>query len=92
MQLTLGIVHPGPSPTQAAIQEEMRQRLRTVLELLNEKDRNILWMRHGDELTHAETGEVLGITENAATVRYVRALKRLRDLWKRICPESELSS
>ena len=62
VQLAMGIIHPGTTPTQHTVRQEMNERLRTALRLLSEKDREILWMRHGDELTHAETGEVLGIT------------------------------
>ncbi len=90
IQLGLRLVDAGTSPTAAAARDELRRQVRQVLELLSEKDREILRMRHEDDLTHAEAAEVLGITENAATVRYVRALRRLRDLWKRLHPGSEL--
>jgi RNA polymerase sigma-70 factor (ECF subfamily) len=86
VQVGLGLVHPGTSPTQAAAREELRQRMKQVLELLPAKDRDLLRMRHEDGLSHAETGEVLGISENAATVRYVRALQRLKDLWQHLHP------
>lgn len=89
VQLGLGLINPATSPTQAAARAEECQRVRTVLQLLPEKDREILRMRHEDELTHAEVGEVLGITENAATVRYVRALRRLKTLWQQAHPGRE---
>jgi RNA polymerase sigma-70 factor (ECF subfamily) len=84
VQIGLGLVHRGTSPTQAAGRAELRRRMKQVLDLLPGKDRDILRMRHEDGLSHADTGEVLGITENAATVRYVRALQRLKDLWQQI--------
>jgi RNA polymerase sigma-70 factor (ECF subfamily) len=90
VQIGLGLVHPGTSPTGAAVREEMRQHMKQVLDLLREKDREILRMRHEDELTFAEAGEVLGVSENAATVRYIRALQRLKDLWQKLHPESEI--
>ena len=52
-----------------------------ALAALKERDREILLMRHFDALTFQEAALVLGITENAATVRCVRALERLRRLW-----------
>jgi RNA polymerase sigma-70 factor (ECF subfamily) len=90
IQFGLGLVHPATSPTQAAAREEMRRQMKQVLELLKEKDREILRMRHEDELTFAEAAEVLGVTVNAATVRYVRAVERLRALWLKLNPESGL--
>jgi RNA polymerase sigma-70 factor (ECF subfamily) len=92
VQLGLGLVQPGTSPTQAAVREELRRRMRQVMELLPAKDREVLWMKHEDGLSHAQTGEVLGISANAATVRYVRALRRLKELWQRLNPGSEFSS
>jgi RNA polymerase sigma-70 factor (ECF subfamily) len=50
---------------------------------LRDADREILWMRHYDELAFADLAAVLGIGENTATVRYVRALRRLKDLWQK---------
>jgi RNA polymerase sigma-70 factor (ECF subfamily) len=86
VQLGLGLVHSGTSPSQAVAREELRQSMKRVLELLPPKDRELLRMRHEDDLSHAEAGQVLGITENAAAVRYMRALQRLRELWNRIHP------
>jgi RNA polymerase sigma-70 factor (ECF subfamily) len=86
IQMGLGLIHPGTSPSDAAKREELRRHVKQVLDILPEKDREILRMRHEDGLTHAETGQVLGITENAATVRYVRALQRLKNLWLQLHP------
>jgi RNA polymerase sigma-70 factor (ECF subfamily) len=78
VQLGLGLVCPGTSPSEAAGREELRQKVRQTVDLLKESDREILWMRHDDQLTFPEAAQVLGITESAATLRYVRALKRLK--------------
>ena len=43
-------------------------------------DREVLALRHFEELTNNEVAEVLGITKEAASKRHVRALKRLRDI------------
>jgi RNA polymerase sigma-70 factor, ECF subfamily len=81
VQLGLHLVNPGTSPSEAAIRQEMSERVRLAVELLDEGDQEILWMRHFDQLSFREAGMVLGISENAATVRYARALDRLRSLW-----------
>ena len=52
--------------------------LRTALAELAENDRNILEMRHFDGLGNAECAQLLGIEPKAASIRYVRALERLR--------------
>jgi RNA polymerase sigma-70 factor (ECF subfamily) len=84
VQLGLGLVHTGTSPTSAAAREELHQQMRQTLDMLKEADREILWLRHYDDLSFAEAGAVLGVSENAATVRYVRALRRLKALWQKL--------
>jgi DNA-directed RNA polymerase specialized sigma24 family protein len=44
-------------------------------------------MRNYDRLTCGEAAAVLDITEGAATVRYFRALQRLREVWQQLYPE-----
>jgi RNA polymerase sigma-70 factor (ECF subfamily) len=68
------------SPTQAAVRAERMLRLQEALNTLDPIDREVLSLRHFEELTRAETAQVLGITEGAAAKRYVRALKRLTGL------------
>jgi RNA polymerase sigma-70 factor (ECF subfamily) len=68
------------SPTQAAARAERMLRLQEALNTLDLMDREVLSLRHFEELTLAETAQVLGITESGAAKRYVRALKRLKDL------------
>jgi RNA polymerase sigma-70 factor (ECF subfamily) len=68
------------SPSQAAIREELAGRLGAALEGMNPVDREILALRHFEELSNQETAEVLGVDEKAASIRYVRALKRLKDI------------
>jgi RNA polymerase sigma-70 factor (ECF subfamily) len=68
------------SPTQAAVRAERMLRLQEALNTLDPIDREVLSLRHFEELTRAETAKVLGIAESAAAKRYVRALKRLKDI------------
>ena len=68
------------SPTQAAIRAEMQVRLQEALNSMDPIDREVLALRHFEQLTTAEAAQVLGIKEKAAGKRYLRALKRLKDI------------
>lgn len=68
------------SPSQAALKEELSAQLHTALESLNEMDREILVLRHFEELSNLEAAEVLEIEPKAASMRYFRALTRLRSV------------
>jgi RNA polymerase sigma-70 factor (ECF subfamily) len=67
------------SPTQAAVRAERLLRLQDAINRLDLIDREVLSLRHFEQLTRAETARVLGIEEGAAAKRYVRALKRLKE-------------
>ena len=59
---------------------ERQTMARRVLAQLSANDREILELRHFEELGNAECAAVLGIEPKAASIRYVRALKRFREL------------
>lgn len=84
VQLGLGLVSPGTGPRTAAAREELAAKVRQALEMMPAGDRDVLWMRHFDGLTFAEIGVVLGVEENTANVRHLRALRRLKDLWQQL--------
>lgn len=84
IQLGLGLVQSGTSPSGAVAKKEQAAQIGHVLDSLPTIDREILWLRHYDDLTFGEAGEVLDISENAATARYGRAITRLATLWKKI--------
>jgi RNA polymerase sigma-70 factor, ECF subfamily len=67
------------SPTQAAVRAERILRVQEALNALEPVDREVLSLRHFEELTAGETAAVLGIEESAAAKRYFRALKRLKE-------------
>jgi RNA polymerase sigma-70 factor (ECF subfamily) len=67
------------SPSEAAVRAERLLRLQEAVNRLDPLDREVLSLRHFEQLSRAETAEVLGIEEAAAAKRYVRALKRLKD-------------
>ncbi len=68
------------SPSNAAMREEVRHHVEEALESMDEIDREVLLLRHFEELSNKEAAAVLGIQENAASNRYVRALGRLKGL------------
>jgi RNA polymerase sigma-70 factor (ECF subfamily) len=68
------------TPSQAAIRAEMQIRLQEALNQMDPLDREVLTLRHFEELTNGETAQVLGLQKAAASNRYVRALKRLKDV------------
>jgi RNA polymerase sigma-70 factor (ECF subfamily) len=67
------------SPSEAAQRAEMQQRLSEVLNGMEPIDLEIVALRHFEELSNNETAEVLGISPQAASNRYIRAIKRLRE-------------
>lgn len=68
------------SPSQAAVRDERAKQLREALDGMSELDQEVLALRHFEELTNNETAEELGITSKAASVRYFRAVRRLKGL------------
>ncbi len=63
-----------------AIRAERKRRLLEVLERMEAIDREVLVLRHFEQLTNGECARVLGLGESAATKRYLRALGRLKDI------------
>ena len=70
----------GPGPSEAARRAELRDRVRRALGELPPPEREVLALRYLEELTAREVGAVLGIGEEAAKKRALRALRRLHDL------------
>ena len=72
------------SPSQAAVRNEVSQKLEEAIDQMDGIDRDVLALRHFEELTNSETAEVLGIQPKAASIRYIRAIKRLKDILSQI--------
>jgi RNA polymerase sigma-70 factor (ECF subfamily) len=72
------------SPSQAAVKAEMARQLEEALEAMDTIDQEVLALRHFEELTNSEVAEVLGIQQKAASIRYVRAVARLKDVLQRV--------
>ncbi len=75
-----GVLLPDPdlTPAAAALRVELRQRFQDALEQLDEADREILVLRHFEQLGNGEAARLLGLSEPAAGMRHLRALRRLR--------------
>ncbi len=66
----------------AAMRAELKVRVQEALNSMDPNDREVLILRHFEDLSNAEAAQVLGIKPTAAVNRYVRALKRLRDVFQ----------
>ena len=66
------------SPVSRVDRDERHAILRRALAAMPESDRAILVLRHFDGMGNAEGAAALGIAEKAASIRYVRALERLK--------------
>jgi RNA polymerase sigma-70 factor (ECF subfamily) len=66
------------SPTGAAVRAERVLKVQEALNALDPLDREVVALRHFEQLSRAETAQVLGISEEAGAKRYIRALKRLK--------------
>jgi RNA polymerase sigma-70 factor (ECF subfamily) len=67
------------SPSRAVLRAELQVKVQHALNSMEPIDREILTLRHFEELDNNETAQVLGVSKTAASNRYVRALKRLKD-------------
>jgi RNA polymerase sigma-70 factor (ECF subfamily) len=68
------------TPSRAAMRAEIQIKIQEALNAMDPIDREVLALRHFEELNNSETAAVLGIHKAAASNRYVRALRRLKDI------------
>lgn len=76
------------SPSSVAMAAEQRLRLQNAIEDLDAIDREIILLRHFEELSNSEVATVLGLQPTAANNRYVRALSRLKTVLMVRAPET----
>jgi RNA polymerase sigma-70 factor (ECF subfamily) len=76
--LAAQLVGNVPSPSQAAARLELMHKVETALESLDPLDREVLSLRHFEELSNRDAAAILGIETAAASKRYLRALERLK--------------
>src|SRR5208282_421473 len=65
-------------PSEAAIRAEMKIRVQEALNSMTPLEREVLALRHFEQLSSAQIAQVIGITQAAASKRYIRALERLK--------------
>jgi RNA polymerase sigma-70 factor, ECF subfamily len=78
--MAIRLVGDCTSPSQAAIRGESLDIVERAIAAMDPIDQEILALRHFEELSNNEVAEVLNIQPKAASIRYVRALKRLKEV------------
>jgi RNA polymerase sigma-70 factor (ECF subfamily) len=68
------------SPSQAAVRAERKMQLQDALNRMDPLDREILVLRHYEQMSNIHAAAALGLSESAASKRYTRALERLREI------------
>lgn len=79
---------PGSSPSAMIQREETATLLQAATERLSPRDREVLWMKHHDEMTFEEVGRRLAISTVAARKAWLRAIERLREQLERDEPRA----
>jgi RNA polymerase sigma-70 factor (ECF subfamily) len=74
----------GPTPSQEVAREEERRKLQEALEAMDDVDREVLVLRHFEQLNNAESARVLDLSESATSRRYARAIRHLREIMTRL--------
>jgi RNA polymerase sigma-70 factor (ECF subfamily) len=72
------------APSQAAIKAETRILVQEALNSMDPIDREVLALKHFEQLSTTEIAEVLGLSKAGAGSRYLRAIKRLREILERL--------
>jgi RNA polymerase sigma-70 factor (ECF subfamily) len=78
--LAVQLRDPELTPAAAAARQEMAELVERALGRLGEPDCEVIVMRHYEQLSNTEVAEALGLSEPAASMRYLRAVRRLREL------------
>jgi RNA polymerase sigma-70 factor (ECF subfamily) len=72
------------APSQAAIKAENRLLVQEALNSMDPTDREVVALKHFEQLSIAEIAQVLGLSKAGAGSRYLRAVKRLRSILENI--------
>ena len=78
MQLIAQLLDPERTPASAAVQRELESKLQAAVAKLDDADREVILMRHFEGLGNQDVAAALELSEAAASMRYLRALRRLR--------------
>lgn len=68
------------TPAAMLLRKEFAQRFQQAVDQLDDDAREIVLMRHAEQLTNSQAAEILGLSEPAAGMRYLRALRQLKSL------------
>jgi RNA polymerase sigma-70 factor (ECF subfamily) len=77
-QFARQLLHRGGSPSEQIEKKELQDRVRQALAALSEMDRDVLLLRHLEQLSVAEVAQVLQVPEGTIKSRHYRALQRLK--------------
>ena len=77
------------SPSNAMERKQNHEAVRQAIQTLNSTDREILELRHFEQLSTRQAAEVLGLSKSGASKRYVLALKNLKVLLRTVLPDYE---
>jgi RNA polymerase sigma-70 factor (ECF subfamily) len=80
LELAAQLRDPELTPAAASLRKELHERFVEAIDGLEEEDREILLMRHFEQLTNSQAAELLGLSQPAAGMRHLRALRRLREV------------
>jgi len=80
MELAAQLRDPELTPAAAATQKEMTKIVEAAIAKLEDPDCEIIMMRHYEQLSNQEVAQALELSEPAASMRYLRAMRRLREL------------
>jgi RNA polymerase sigma-70 factor (ECF subfamily) len=72
------------TPSQAAVKAETRLLVQEALNSMDPIDREVLALKHFEQLSTSEIAEVLGLSKAGAGSRYLRAIKRLREILSQV--------
>lgn len=80
MELAVQLCDPAMTPSARATQRDITSKVEAAIDRLSDSDREVILMRHYEHLSNLEIAEVLGLNPAAASMRYLRAVRRLREM------------
>lgn len=80
LELAAQLRDPELTPAASALRKELQDRFLDALDRMDEEDREILVMRHVEQLGNSDAASILGLTPPAAGMRHLRALRRMREI------------
>jgi RNA polymerase sigma-70 factor (ECF subfamily) len=80
LDLAAQLRDPATTPAASALRAELASRFQAAVDRLDDDDREVVLLRHFEQLSNGETARALGLSEAAAGMRHLRALRKLRVL------------